>query len=132
MGSFGKKQKGVARAMFYDGELQGFMLNIPVMLHIENGILIIERTNPEVQARLPLDRVKLAEAIGENVYLQLYKGTDLQIQKGDIRRCVLRIVYLTQDGLEKTIAFWCTVFGLKEVENLVAQLNPPAPGVYNL
>lgn len=55
MGIFSKKSKDTARAMFYDGELQGFTANTPCTFRVEITDLIISRINPVVQAALPLE-----------------------------------------------------------------------------
>lgn len=48
MGIFSKKSKDTARAMFYDGELQGFTANTPCTFRADITDLLISRINPVV------------------------------------------------------------------------------------
>lgn len=130
MGIFSKKSKDTARAMFYDGELQGFTANTPCTFRVEITDLIISRINPVVQAALPLERIKTAEIMPEADYMRLHKGVDAAQVK--LPRLTLRIVYTAQDGAEKELVFWFVTQDYKGVKGLVELIQPAAPASYTL
>lgn len=130
MGIFSKKNKDTARAMFYDGELQGFTANTPCTFRVEIADLIISRINPTVEAALPLERIKTAEIMAEADYMRLYKGVEAAQVK--LPRWTLRLVYTAQDGAEKALAFWFVPQDYKGVKRLVDTIQPTAPTSYTL
>lgn len=115
MGIFSKKSKDTARAMFYDGELQGFTANTPCTFRADITDLIISRINPVVQVALPLERIKTAEIMPEADYMRLHKGVDA-----------------AQDGAEKELVFWFVTQDYKGVKGLVELIQPAAPASYTL
>jgi len=130
MGIFSKKSKDTARAMFFDGDLQGFAANTPCTFRVESADLIISRINPAVQVTLPLARIKKAEVMAEADYMRLHKG--VEAAAGKIPRWTLRLVYAAQDGAEKALAFWFVPQDYKGVMGLVGLIQPSAPASYTL
>ena len=130
MGIFSKKSKDTARAMFYDGELQGFTANTPCTFRADITDLLISRINPVVQAAQPLERIKTAEIMPEADYMRLHKGVDTAQVK--LPRWTLRIVYTAQDGAEKELVFWFVTQDYKGVKGLVELIQPAAPASYTL
>ena len=130
MGIFSKKSKDTARAMFYDGELQGYTANTPCTFSEDITDLLISRINPVVQAALPLERIKTAEIMPEADYMRLHKGVDTA--QVNLPRRTLRIVYTAQDGAEKELVFWFVTQDYKGVKGLVELIQPAAPASYTL
>ena len=110
MGLFGKKEKIPEKVtvQFYDGDLPGFVCNLPCSLQLTDDAILLTKANPLVEARLDRQRVLSIDIfMQENQYMAKYKGTNITTTKcKSIPKHYYVINYLDKNGDSKHIDFW--------------------------
>ena len=86
-----RKHKPV-KVMHYEG-IKDFPTDCPCTLEIVNENLIITRRKSETTVTLPLNRINSFNIMGENAFLQQYKGTGLSKSGNNITKSFLIVQY---------------------------------------
>lgn len=111
MGLFGKK-KGIPdgiRVMFYEGDLPGFICNLPCQILLQDDCLRFTKIEPYIEAKLPRDRIISIELFGEQDYMQKFKGNAGSVPgKNEISKGYYVIYYFDKEGNKKHIDVWAT------------------------
>lgn len=88
--------------MHYEG-INNFSTNCPCTIELANDNLVIKKINSYAIATLPMNRINSFSALGENDFLQQYKGTQIVQSQNYIPRYYLVIQY--DKGV---LVFWGT------------------------
>lgn len=89
---FGKKKSKPIQVMHYEG-INNFPANCPCTIELANDNLLITKINPNVIVTLPMNRINSFNALGENSFLQQYKGTQVVKSQNYIPKYYLVIQY---------------------------------------
>jgi len=103
MGLFGRK-KDVWTVLFYDGEVPGFVSDIPCDIVIEDNTLIFEQKKTKTKIILPLSRVIGLEILPQKDFMEKYKGNSSK-QSGP-KRTYYVFNYINKDNERLKMVFW--------------------------
>ena len=136
MGLFGKKKVTIPdgiRVCFYEGPLEGFEMNGPAQLLLQDESIRITRVNPEVTVNLARERITSVEHVMEKDYMGKYHGDAISTSKTNMPKWFLVIHFTSKAGIAEKLAFWSVGAETMKINKLVDELkNNIAPKSYDI
>ena len=130
MGLFGNKSKGEACAVFYEGDLPGFIANGACRIRLLGDILYLRQVSPQVEVTLERNRIMGVECLSEQEYMQKYKGSEgTPLQKGEIPRVFHVYTYVSRDGKTQRFTVWSAGINenrkmMKLKDDIISMMGP--------
>lgn len=129
---FGKKKIEGVPVQHYEG-LSDFPQDYPCRIEMKESVFEIRRKSPEITVTLPINRIKMFQAMEEKNFMLKYHSQAVTTTKTkNIQKYYLVVNFIAQDDTDKFIAFWGTALEYQYFLDLQYKSTLSTPTSYTL